>query len=130
MSEIKKPGPEAVKKESHSSKEQDELKKIREVIRLFLALKNNKDSSKVQLAQVERKLGELMGDRTTRMIANIEEAYNMLALQKDWPLLDLKDPSDREVLKVKWGIDVEKFPYVVDFTSKEGLGALQEYFES
>lgn len=111
------------------SRDADSAKKITELIKLYLNLREAKGGSRNQLLQVEQNLTERLRARAEEMIAMLEEGYNQVALIKGVPLLDLKNsPEDREVLRKFWGIDLEKPPYNVDISTEEGLKRFLEFY--
>ncbi|MBP7928269.1 hypothetical protein KAZ57_03915 [Patescibacteria group bacterium] len=114
---------EAVKEEKNL------LLKIMEKAKLLLNLRRAGEGSRNQLPQVERQLSELLDARIKRMVLLIEDAYNTAALKKGTDLLDFKNQQDRKVLKEKWGIDLNSFPYVVNIDTVDGLEELLRSLE-
>lgn len=107
--------------------EEAEMKKIRELIKLFLNLKKAGAGSKGQLEQVRQRLSEALEKRMKRMIGTIERAYgNISGVSVDL----LNNIKDRELVKREMGVDVGVFPYVVRLDTEDGVAELAQYYNT
>lgn len=107
--------------------EKAEMKKIRELIRLFLSLQKSGVGNKAQLEQVRQRLSEALDRRMKRMVSVIERAYGTM---KGVSINLLDNADDRATVKREMGIDVSVFPYVVRLDTEDGIADLAEYYST